>query len=527
MIISLLLGSVICDHDGLVLQSTIDYCANHALDEGRMNVKETTNGEPLPGMELKTKQQHVTIVTTRLVTAIAELHDNLPTDDSAISSMAELIVDSMTMPNRVYHSMQHIFDIVEDVSEDGEENPILILAALFHDVIYLNVDRDLSTAQAEILSNILVQDTDDDKSLALQIPVTDPSIDMVRQVFGFDLRPGQGYNEYLSALLAVRVLSPYLSMKHLIQLTACIEASIPFRPLIDSSTPMECLYERLEHTNQESGAGLSELELVETVRMAAAFSNCDLGSFCQTDPSVFLSNTWKLLPEWKPALLSESCRLQDLYDAFLLLHERYRQTDVELIFQHFRGFPAASDLDDMRQRARENLSVVGEYISLRLLQMRVLLDLLKVATNDPEQAIATTTKDAFTFIQQVDAGIDQQLTARPNQLSDDSCWNDQVYFFLTKGRQLAFGWDAAASPLSAFLYTQLSSHSAVASGNRLLDTQSEIHPAVALGNRLSDCNYGVIAFLPASTVNHLVVILSDVLPEFAVKWKALVCLSNY
>jgi hypothetical protein len=471
-----------------------------------MNVKETNNGETSSRMDLMTKEQCVTLVRKRMVTAIAELHDTLPTDDSA-SSMAELIVDSMSTPSRVYHSMQHILDIIQAIAAvDGNEHPIPVLAALFHDVIYLNVDRDLSTAQAEILSNILVQDTDG-KPLALQIPAADPSMDMVRLLFGFDLQPGQGYNEYISALLAVRVLSPYLSLKHLIQLTACIEASIPFRPLINISTPMERLYERLGNTNRECGAGLSEPELDETVRMAVFFSNCDLGSFCQTDPSVFLNNTWNLLPEWKPALLSENCRLQDLYDAFLLLHERYRQTDVELIFQHFRGFPASCDLEDMRRRARENLSVVGEYISVRLLQVRVLIDLLKVATHDPEQAIATTTKNAFTFLRQVDdsARIDQHSTTRPNQLPDDSGWNDQVHVFLTQGRQRTFDWDAAASPLSAFLYTQLGGH-----------------PAVETGNRLSDCKDGVIAFLPASTVNQLVAILSDVLPEFAAEWKALV-----
>ena len=461
-------------------------------------------------VEVKTKEQYVAIVRKKMVSAIADLHDTttLPTDDNT-NSMAELIVDSMSTPSRVYHSMQHILDIMEDIAADGDEHPIPVLAALFHDVIYLNVDRDLSTAQVEILSNILVQDTDASKPLALHIPVVDPSIDMVRLLFGFDLRPGQGYNEYISALLAVRVLSPFLSLKHLIQLTACIEASVPFRSVTDGSTPMERLHERLVHTNRECGAGLSEQELVDTVHMAAFFSNCDLGSFCQKDPSVFLNNTWKLLPEWKPALLSESCRLQDLYDAFLLLQERYHQTDVELIFQHFRGFPVASDLEDMRLRARENLSVVGEYISIRLLQMRVLLDLLQVATNDPEQAIATTTINAFTFLRQVDARIDQPSTARPNQLSDESCWNDQVYIFLTQGRQLAFDWDAAASPLSAFLYTQLSSHS-----------------AVALGNRMSNYNDGVIAFLPASTMNQLAVSLSDALPEFATEWKALVCPSD-
>jgi hypothetical protein len=460
-----------------------------------MNAKETNNEEAPSRME------YVTIAKKLLVTAITQLHgtETLPTDnDASCSSIAELIVASMSTPSRVYHSMQHVLDIVQDIklAADGGNHPIPILAALFHDVIYLNVDVALSTAQAEILADILVQDNDGkSQSLALQITVSDPLIDMVRLLFGFDLRPGQGYNEYISALLAVRVLSPLLDLKHLLQLTACIEASIPFRSVTDSSTPMERLYGRLEHTNRECGAGLSDVELVETVQMAAFFTNCDLGSFCQTDSAVFLENSWKLLPEWKPALLSDKCRLQDLHDAFQLSHERYHQTNVQLIFQHFRGFPASCDLEGMRQRARDNLHVIGQYMSVRLLQLRVLLDLLKVATIDPARP--------FTFLQQVDARIDQHSTDRPSQLTDNSIWNDQVYVFLTQGRGLAFDWDAAASPLSALLYTQLGGQ-----------------PAVTLGSRLADCKEEVTVLLPVSLVNQIGDILSQVLPEFAAKFES-------
>jgi len=284
-------------------------------------------------------------------------------------------------------------------------------------------------------------------------------------------------------------------------MTACIEASIPFRPKTGDNEPMERLYKRIQSTNQECSIGLTDAELLQTVRTAATFSNYDLGSFRQTEVDVFLDNTWKLLPEWKPVLVSGNCKLQDIDDAFLLLHGRYQSMNVQLIFQQFRGFPAPADLTSYRQRASENLNVVWQYISVRLLQVHVILGLLRMVMGDVEDVIATiiTTGSPSAFLRLLNDSVDQKLTERP--MNPPEGWNDQVHRFLTQGRRRSFEWDPAVSPLSALLYTQLGGV-----------------PAVALANRVAKGGH-TLRLLPFSVLKYLVTILSELQPQLATQWQ--------
>src|SRR5690606_10263725 len=62
---------------------------------------------------------------------------------------------------------------------------------------------------------------------------SDPAFEMVLAIFGFKKRQKllafAGQNEFLSALVAVRELMPILNWRELVMITACIEATIPFR----------------------------------------------------------------------------------------------------------------------------------------------------------------------------------------------------------------------------------------------------------------------------------------------------------
>lgn len=101
-----------------------------------------------------------------LAGAIQRLTECLLTDDTA-RSMATFIVDSMSTPARVYHTMDHVLEMIHDIEIDtGMEHPILILAALFHDIVYLTVDLYLSKEQKYTLANI-VHDPNESQSLAL------------------------------------------------------------------------------------------------------------------------------------------------------------------------------------------------------------------------------------------------------------------------------------------------------------------------------------------------------------------------
>ena len=168
---------------------------------------------------------------------------------SKLENMAVFIYESMSISTRNYHSVQHVFDII-NFDQRLENNPIAVIAACFHDCIYYHVDGGLTPVQAVLLKgSFRIKDQhieDHEHSMnSRQIyeffatsreKVTD-NIDeslnllqMVEVIFGYV--PGQhiritndGLNEYLSALVAVRMLKDLLPIEILAQIACCIEAT--------------------------------------------------------------------------------------------------------------------------------------------------------------------------------------------------------------------------------------------------------------------------------------------------------------
>ncbi|HSN97364.1 MAG TPA: hypothetical protein VLS89_03665, partial [Candidatus Nanopelagicales bacterium] len=54
---------------------------------------------------------------------------------TGLERVAELIVQTMTGPWRYFHTPDHIFEV------GGNEDAIEVLSALFHDIVYVQVDR--------------------------------------------------------------------------------------------------------------------------------------------------------------------------------------------------------------------------------------------------------------------------------------------------------------------------------------------------------------------------------------------------
>lgn len=69
---------------------------------------------------------------------------------------AVLIHDSMSQISRNYHSVQHVFDLAQD-----QTDPILILSAYFHDLVYHQVDGGFTEEQDRILANVFTQEGSD------------------------------------------------------------------------------------------------------------------------------------------------------------------------------------------------------------------------------------------------------------------------------------------------------------------------------------------------------------------------------
>ncbi|NES05172.1 MAG: hypothetical protein F6K22_21520 [Okeania sp. SIO2F4] len=100
----------------------------------------------------------------------------------------------------------------------------------------------------------------------------------------------------MSAVVAAKVMETFLTPKHLFEIIACIEATIPFQPISkDGLNATERLYQKLKETNTKLNINLSYGEIYETVKKSVRLSNRDVSGFASPS-SIFLDNTWNLLP---------------------------------------------------------------------------------------------------------------------------------------------------------------------------------------------------------------------------------------
>lgn len=400
------------------------------------------------------------------------------------TAIAKLVFGSMTTSGRVYHSMQHVFDISRTM-----EDPILNLAAVFHDVIYYSIDKAFSDDQTKVLEGVLVPGspnltltTDLDNDLLLENFV---------KLYGFapgEELPKLGTNEFLSGIIGVRVLSPWLDMAHLMQIAACIEATIPFRPVIDDKSPMDRLYDRLATVCPEQ----TEDWLVKTITLSAETANCDLCSFDSTDRDFFLDSSWRLIPEGRPVLLKEDCPLIEMLYELKALEGRtkFLKGVVPRIFQSFRQVPSPEVMEEKQRRTHDNLDIISEYARVRLLQVMVLIEFTEAMGEDPK----VLPLNRFLTMDVPEAGGSEPIASLTSVELEVRRW-------LLKGRRQGFAWDPSNSSLAAYLFDTLGTEA--------------IKEAVEIGKNAKPGSHELLKYLPKPVVQTIAARLGTVLPDRA------------
>lgn len=371
-----------------------------------------------------------------------------------LTQIAMLIVQPMTGRWRFFHTPQHIFEV------GGEEDPIEVLAALFHDIVYVQVDLSIPFNLSFHLTPFIREVGD---KLAIredaELP-DDRTFATLLAVFGFAsgqiLEPFNGQNEFLSALVAAKALEPYLSLDRLLRLSACIEATIPFRlRCSENLTPMERLYERLVTANEEFGLELSPRELVETVKKAVRVGNRDVIGFSGATAH-FLANTWNLLPETNHSLIgSSSYTVRDYRMALQKMEGFISHLKAESIFNRFESEPNAQMYRFLEDKARRNLEVAKLYLASKLVTI-ALIEALSYALglNVPLATMMGIHPDRGSRGIRLESFITK--VANPYQPKSDLEW--QVLNFLEKGRKgrgRNEDYDLDNSPLATFLVKSL------------------------------------------------------------------------
>jgi hypothetical protein len=453
-----------------------------------------------------TSADAIPLIEKMLCDSIDVLNPKVAFETKDCQNISRLVLHSMQTSGRVYHNMQHVFDISQTMKD-----PILILSALFHDVIYYSIDKHFQEEQADPLKGVIVNaeecsakvvnGSSEPQQLVLETEFTDPIADMVVRLYGFtpgDALPKLGTNEFLSAMIGVRVLEKWLSTPQLMQVATCIEATIPFRPISeDGKSPMDRLYDRLKLVCPDQ----SEEWLVNTVQLAAVTANCDLCSFDSDDRDFFLDSSWKLIPEARPTLLDDDCPLLEYYNECFALEGRtkFLKGAVPKIFQSFRQSPSDDQMAVKQTKTHENLKVMSEYALVRMLQLMVLVEFVKVMGEEPGSIpLRPLLRMSLPEVTSPYVGGDEESSSPMGLTKDEQA---EVRNWLFSGRRTCFPWDPAISPLGAYLYDSLG--------------PKGVADAVELGKNQKPGSHELLKVLPKDVVTTIASSLGAVLPDRA------------
>ena len=395
----------------------------------------------------------MTGIILRLIEVLEQAFRSLKLDAPAaqVEELAVFVHRAMSVEGRHYHTPEHV------ISLSSSNNAVQTLAALFHDIVYYQVDRGFSAEVMEIIKLYIGLDLLD-REVVLPAPPPADELCYRLAMAIFDFSPGQklytapGFNEFLSALVMAKKLHHLATQKTLLQGLAYIEATIPFRGKDEQGyTPFDRLEQRLRKISQDQHVPLSEAEIIATVRGAVIFANKDVENFSERDPAMFLVNTWKLLPETNLSLREGIYSIRDYRLALQQTERFFSQMVPELVFHCYRGVPADEEYWDKVRCARTNVSVARQYLGIKLLAVGILEALAESTGGDAPLSL---------FMGDVhQAGEDGRnlgdfLPCLPQHPGVDP--GSIVYNLLETGRgSPAEFTDLRNSPLSLFIYNYL------------------------------------------------------------------------
>jgi len=401
-----------------------------------------------------------------------------------LEKLAEIIIQCMTDPNRCFHSPPHVFS----VALGGD--PLEVLAALYHDVVYVQVDDGINVNVSgfvapfvkEVRGRLQVREGE-------ELP-NDRGFQLVSTIF--DIHPGQHLaleqNEFLSALVAVKQLQGMLTWQHLACIAACIEATIPFRPSSPLGVkPSEQLYQRMQSVNQLYDLGMTDDEVIWSVKRAVRVANRDVENFAEVEAAHFLNNTWKLLPETNPFLRGSSTYTVSQYRHALEKMASFMNfLEPILVFRQFQEEPTTALYEEMLTRAGKNISVARLYLSVKLVAIAILESLsLRLGNNVPlTSLVGQYSPDSVDL-----SAWQTRLPDVDPRYQPPSAIESETLQLLAVGRTQSSEFDIRNSPLSTFLVVSLGFEKVV----RLVDvSKSFFQGKISADEFLEHCDPKII-----------------------------------
>ncbi len=353
--------------------------------------------------------------------------------------------------NRAFHDVDHALDVGNGCA------PITRLAALFHDVVYIQVDH---SRLPELRAAFGVFNPGEALELTLptsEVIARDPWRQALLTIFGF--KPGQklgvysGINEILSAWVAVQKLQAHLTPKHLLQIIACIEATIPFRGEMEAPTMAERLKPCVVDAFSLFGLNASKNEIDTIVTEAIHMANNDVIGFGMEEPEVFIYNSWALLYENNPSLQNGLYSITRYREPLQKLEAFLSNLSPKKIFNRYEQYPAEKELQNLRTGAARNIGVAKEYVRTKILDTTILEAFAMVSGGDCPMELFTGPKPKtreFTTAR-IEHFLDWTTITRHKAGKDE-----KVIRLLNSGRAGRSKFDVKTALFAAYIYLGLS-----------------------------------------------------------------------
>lgn len=367
-----------------------------------------------------------------------------------VEQLAMFVHSSMDQKWRAYHTSSHAFDMCENM------NPRQVLVGLFHDVVYYQLDNGFPPRAAKLLESVVR--IRNDTLILRDIDPEDSMLWLCANIFGF--LPGQtlpvfcGMNEFLSAVVAVRLLEPFVSARDMIAIVSGIEATIAFRGDDSHGRGMaDVLAERVREQSRLclEGRSIEEIDsfVDEVARDAVLIANRDVGGFSEPNTGKFLAATWLLIEESNAPLAAVGIYSMQDYRRALTRMERFLGSlNPKTVFHRYKHYPDDATFADLQAAARKNITFACDYLSAKIVSIAIIEALaLETGGNCPVSMFL---------------GDIRNLKCKPDRVEDflppctgKAIVNPEVLGVLEKGRATESSNDLTASPLTAYIYRHL------------------------------------------------------------------------
>ena len=403
----------------------------------------------MQGLKTSNNEKYYLLCKQKLILSLEQLtkYSLNEFQKEKVNYIATLIIQSMTGTWRYFHTPEHIFEV------GGESDPIEILAALFHDMIYTQVDHGIHIN----LSGYIYPYVREKQNSLYILPDSEIQqtqiIEFLLLIFDFkkgqNLSPFGGQNEFLSALVAVQCLSEFLPLHYLAEIGACIEATIPFRKHQNGKSPYDFLRERLELVNKKFLFNWTSNYIDEILYRCIRMANRDIENFGSPNPIKFLDNTWNLMPETNHDLKAPSSYSIEGYRTSMTKMLNFLNTLVpEQIFHQYKGEPCDERLLELYENTRRNLQIANLYLQSKILTIGI----LEALSYRIGRSIALSTLIGEIPVNgMVIPTLDYFLPTIPRPYVPEDPIEEIVLDALTYGRQQETTYDMKNSPITAFL----------------------------------------------------------------------------